>query len=465
MADATPLAWPIAELVRRYADRTLSPVEVAEEALRRIEALDGGLHAFLSVAPELTLEQARDAEARYRRGGPVPALLGVPVSVKDLFDLSGTVATLGSVVFQDRKSQRDSLVVRHVRDAGAVFVGKTNTAEFGQSATTDNRLGPGCGNPWDLTRTAGGSSGGAAASVAGGFATIALGSDGGGSIRIPAAFCGLFGLKPTIGLVEDDSAFRGMTDFVAAGPLARCVADARPFLQALTGRSFVASPPRRLRIAWCPRPQGYPVDPGVLGAVSRAVETLASLGHDIVEAAPPVDGWKDIFGPLVLADERRYRRELLESDGDRLTTYARRAIEASADVSDAEVAAAREELKAIRERFRVFFEAFDLIVTPTTATVAFPLGRRPREIAGEPADRLWGPFPFTAPFNVTGGPAATVPCGLSEGLPVGVQLVGAAHRERLLLDVCEELETALAFSSVAPMLTEAGGRVPIDVPT
>lgn len=317
--------------------------------------------------------------------------------------------------------------VRRLREAGAVFVGKTNTPEFGQSATTENLLGDGCRNPWNPSRTAGGSSGGGAVSVAVGMASLALASDGGGSIRIPAAFCGLFGIKPTFGLVEDEDGFLGMTDFACPGPVARRVADARIFLAVLARARFARRHiEKTLRVAWCPRPEGRPVDRRVSALTLAAAETLASLGHEMEEVELPVDGWQEIFRILVLADEWRFRGELYATAADRLTDYERKTLEAAEPLAPAQIAEARQALGEYRARFADFFEAYDLIVTPTTATVTFPLGRRPRTIAGEAVDRLWGAFPFTPMFNVAGCPAASVPCGLVEGLPAGIQLIAPA---------------------------------------
>jgi Asp-tRNA(Asn)/Glu-tRNA(Gln) amidotransferase A subunit family amidase/enoyl-CoA hydratase/carnithine racemase len=456
---AEAVFWPLSDLLRAFRARELSPVEVAQGALDRIERLDRDLHSYVRTTPELALTQARAAERSYLAGeDQLPLLLGVPVSIKDLFDVSGVPTTFGSLVYEDR-AEHDSQPVARLREAGAVFLGKSNTAEFGQSATTENLLGPGCGNPWDPARTAGGSSGGAAASVAAGLASAALGSDGGGSVRLPAAMCGLFGHKPTLGLIPNDGRFRGMTAFVCPGPVVRRVADARLLMEACAGVAFPRRDIRRARIGWCPAPQGHPVDPGVRAATAQTVARLQELGHSVEEISLPVNGWLEAFGPLVLADEKRYRGHLLEKHADELTDYARRSIEAAASVTDADVEAARALQAQIRERIEVLFHTYDFIVTPTAASVAFPLGRRPTVIDGRPVDTLWGPFPFTAPFNVTGSPAASLPCGLVDGLPVGLQVVGPRGGDRAVLDLCEALEEALHFP-MEQMEHRWGGRSP-----
>jgi Asp-tRNA(Asn)/Glu-tRNA(Gln) amidotransferase A subunit family amidase len=440
----------IEELVAGFASRELSPVEVTQEVLARIGEFDEQLHSYLTVSSEQALAQAREAEIRYRRGADagaaLPPLLGVPISIKDLFDVEGVPTSLGSRLYGSAPAGRDSIAVARLRCAGAVLVGKTNTAEFGQAATTENRLGPGCGNPWDPTRTAGGSSGGAAASVAAGLATAGLGSDAGGSIRIPAALCGLFGIKPTFGSIPDDGPFRAMTDFSCPGPIVRRVADARPMLQALLGRDVLAMNPRaRFRIGWCAAPDDRPVDPGAGAAVERAVELLGGLGHNVEPISVSFDGWMEAFGPLVLADEWRFRRHLLDEHAGELTSYARRGLEAGARITPVEVDAARVRMSEIRRRISALFDDYDLIATPTTACAAFPIGERPREVDGRPVDPLWGPFPFTAPINVAGLPAASVPVGLADGLPVGLQVIARDHAEGVVLDVCEQLEEVAGF--------------------
>ena len=441
----SPIYWPIASLIEAYRQGRLSPVEVADEVLARIERLNPSLHAYLVRFDDLTRRQALEAEAAYRAGRALP-LSGVPVSIKDTYPLAGAVTTFGSVVHRQNHTQQDSGVVRRLRAAGAVFTGKTNTAEFGQSATSDNRLGPEAANPWDTTRTLGGSSGGAAVSVAAGLASVALAADGGGSIRIPASFTGLLGFKPTYGLVSDEGGLPAMSDFVSPGPLARCAADVRAFLGALLGRRMSrGSVGNGLRIAWCPRPEGRPVDPGVAATVSAGVASLEALGHEVVETALPLEGWNQAFGPLVLAEERRERGDLLHSSPDVLSNYVRRSLVAAQALTDDEIAAGHAAHRRYRARIAALFETWDAIATPATAVTAFPFDKRPRRIAGREVDWLWGAFPFAVPFNVSGNPAVSLPCGLADGLPVGLQLVMPPSADERLLDLTEDLEEALAF--------------------
>jgi Asp-tRNA(Asn)/Glu-tRNA(Gln) amidotransferase A subunit family amidase len=440
-----PIYWPIAQLTAAYARGELDPVDMAKRALARIAALNPTFNAVVCPLDDLALEQAEAARRAYQRGGAGP-LSGVPVSIKDTFDIAGYVATRGSLVHRTSVSQHDSGCIRRLRAAGAVFVGKTNTAEFGQSATTENRLGDATRNPWDTRRTPGGSSGGAAASVAAGFATIALGADGGGSIRIPAAFTGLAGVKPTYGLCRNEDGFRGMSDFVCPGPIAWRIADARVMLGVLADASFPRRPlGRSLRIAWCPNVEDRPVDPRLIEAAAGAVRRITALGHSVDEARLKFEGWDEAFGPLVLDEERRERGHLLKQARDQLTEYELRTLEAATALTEAAVAEARAQHAKYQAHIDALFERYDVILTPATAVPAFPIDERPKQIAGRKVDALWGAFPFTPAFNVAGTPAVSLPCGFVDGLPVGVQLVAARGKDALLLDVAEDLEEAMGI--------------------
>lgn len=451
MPDRTahPVYWPFAALRLAFARRELSPEHLLEDVLARLAAFNPRLHAFLATLEGPAREQTAAAVRAYR-DGTAGRLAGIPISIKDTFDVAGAVSTRGSLVYRSQVAKADSGVVRRLRAAGAVFVGKTNTAEFGQSATTDNRLGDECRNPWDLGRTPGGSSGGAAASVAAGIVSAALGADGGGSIRIPAAFSGLVGIKPTFGACRDEGGFRGMSEFCCPGPLSWRVADARIFLGVLADRAFTRGSIRGpLRVAWCPRPEGRPVDSRLAVVVKGAAEQTAALGHHVAEVELPVAGWNEAFAPLVLEEEGRERGRLLRECPDMLTEYELVSLQAAASLDPATVADARRHHRSYQAKLNAFFQTYDVILTPTTAVPAFPVGMRPRTIAGEKADRLWGAFPFTSAFNVAGVPCASLPCGFVDGLPVGIQLVCARDRDDLLLDLAEDLETALAIDRTA----------------
>lgn len=437
--------WSIASLIAAYQRGSLSPVEVTEQALARIAQTNPVLNAIACPLEQLAREQAIAAEHAYRRGKPGP-LAGIPVSIKDTFDIGGVVSTYGSLAYRTHVAPTDSGSVRRLRSAGAVFVGKTHTAEFGQSATSENRLGPPSVNPWDIRRTPGGSSGGAAVSVVAGLATVALGADGGGSIRIPAAFTGLVGVKATYGLCKNEDGFRGMSEFVCPGPLAWRVADARVVLGVLADLSFPRQAVGRpLRVAWCPNPEDRPVQPSLAAVVAAAVQRIADLGHHVEQVSLSLAGWDEAFAPLVLDEERRERGHLLEQARNLLSGYELRSLEAATQLSAEAVANGHQRHADYRAHVDALFDRYDIIVTPTTAVPAFPLDERPQQIAGRSVDWLWGAFPFTPAFNVAGNPAVSLPCGFVDRLPIGVQLVAARGNDALLLNLAEELEEALAL--------------------
>ena len=444
--DEGPLWWPVQRLVEAYSGGSLSPVEVSELAQARLAQVNPTLHAFVLATPELAHRQAVAAEAAYLNGSAGP-LAGVPVSIKDVFHIKGHVTTLGSLAHANDVARHDSGAVRRLARAGAVIVGKTNVSEFCQSATTDNLLGPDTANPYDPSRTAGGSSGGAAAAVASGTCTVGLGSDGGGSIRIPASFCGLVGFKPTYGTIDDEGGFRAFSPFISVGPLGRTAADSRLLHSVLStdGTGTTRDSPddlSPLRVAWCPRPEGRPVDSEVGDVLAGAVKQLEACGHDVSPVELDIGGWKEIFGPLVLAEEGQRRGHLLNGQHE-LTWYERRSLVAAEQLDPGVLAVACSALARYRKRVDSYFCDYDVIATPATATTAFELGCRPRAIAGQPVDRLWGAFPFAVPFNVSGHPAVVLPAGFVNGLPVAIQLVGRYGDDTELLLVAEQLEAAL----------------------
>lgn len=442
--DDSPLWWSTDRLITAYEQRELSPVEVARLAEARIEEVNHYLHAYSGDTTALARQQARHAEASYRQGTAGP-LSGVPVSIKDAFDVEGYVTTLGSLVHVDDIASADSSVVRRLREAGAVFVGKTNVPEFCQSATSANLLGPETANPWDPTRTSGGSSGGAAASVAAGTCTMALGSDGGGSIRIPAAFCGLVGFKPTHGLIRDNGRFSAFSPFISAGPLARTVADAIRLDAVLREQPAPAiAVPTGLRIGWCSEPEQRSIDAQVAASMAPRISVLEELGHKVSETELDIGGWEEIFGPLVLAEEGSRRGHLLDGETE-LTHYERSSLEAARKLPADVVAAAETALKPYRERVNRNFDHFDVVVTPATAVPAFKREQRPTAINGQPVGRLWGAFPFAVPFNVSAHPAVVLPVGFVDGLPVGLQLIGRLGEDAQLLALAHRFETALAL--------------------
>ncbi|MBI4199700.1 MAG: amidase [Chloroflexi bacterium] len=460
-------AWQLRDLV---AARQLSPVEVTELFLRRVEALNPRLNAYLTVAADQAIRAARQAEAAVSAGKRLGPLHGIPISIKDLTFTKGIRTTRGSLLFQDDVPLQDDVAVLRIRRAGAIILGKTNTPEFGYSGTTENLLGDDCRNPWDPACTAGGSSGGAGAALAAGLCPLAQGSDGGGSIRIPSAMCGVYGLKPSQGRVPRPyQPPGGWGPFSQNGPMARTVADAALLLQVMAGphpsdpTSMAQRPPnfvaslkavvRGLRFGWSPDLGSAPVDPEVRQRAEQAALVFAELGASVEEAPLALDTERvrEVFETVWLSDYAANYGELATTRGDEMTPALRESILRARGWSAAKLATALRELEWHRARVRAVFQHLDVLLTPTLATTAFPVGRRPRAIGGQPVDPAWGFTPFTYPINMAGNPAASIPCGFSsQGLPIGLHIIGRRGDETTVLRASAAFEQARPWAHLHP---------------
>ena len=454
------------ELRRLFQRRELSPVEAAEAALRRIEAVDADLSAFVTVTPERAMAEARAAEAAYAGAGDPPPLAGIPGSLKDLTATRGIRTTRGSLLTADWVPDFDAPLTERLRDAGMVLLGKTNTPELGWKGDSGNRV---CGpthNPWRHGRTPGGSSGGAAAAVAAGLGALAQGTDGAGSIRIPAAFCGAFGFKPSWGRVPQHPASVVET-LSHAGPITRTVGDAVLMLQAMAGpdardRTSMPAEPigineieagvDGLRLAWSSDLGYAAVDPRVVETARAAALRFQDLGCAIEEAHPETDDpWRLLHTLWSTAFAATFRDEF-ESIAGRLDPGLRAVVEEGFGFRGTDVAAAYLERNPYYHEWREFFESRDLLLTPTLPVTAFAAGDdHPGSIAGRETTYLsW--TAFTYPVNLTGLPAATVPCGFVDGLPVGLQIIGGWRQDLTVL------RAARAFEQLAPW---SGERPPL----
>lgn len=461
-------AWRLADLVRT---RQVSPVELATLFLDRIATQNPKLNAYLTIASDAALDAAKTAERLLLSGASVGPLHGVPLSIKDLLDTAGIRTTYGSRVYREHVPQEDAPAVARLRRAGAIILGKTNTPEFGQSTTTENLLGDHCRNPWRLDRTTGGSSGGAAAAVAAGLGPLALGSDGGGSIRIPAGFCGVVGLKPTFGRVPASGGLGGMPLFAHVGPIARTVRDVALMLDVIAGydcrdpHAWRASSPdflsalsdaperalRGLRVAWSVDLGYARVDPEVRSKAAPAAHSFLDAGCLLEDAPPPNGPPFPIFGPIVAVDEYVADGHLLEDHAADLMPYVRSTLEHGQILMAYEYARALRALEHFRAQMATFFTKYDLLLCPTNAVPAFPVGQRPKMVDGHEVDFLWGAFPFTTAFNLTGQPAISVPCGFSsEGLPLGLQIVGRFGDEVTVLRAAAAFEQAHPWADAKP---------------
>jgi Asp-tRNA(Asn)/Glu-tRNA(Gln) amidotransferase A subunit family amidase len=431
MGLSDDLAFMPARTLRELiGQRRLSPLELTELTLRQIERLNPQLNALLTVSAEPALDAARKAEAAVMRGDTLRPLHGIPISIKDLEEVAGVRFTRGSWLHRNDIGERDALAVERLRAAGAIIVGTTNTPEFGAAGTTENRLGPPCRNPWNPERTSGGSSGGAAASVAAGFTAVALGSDGGGSIRIPASFCGLYGIKATQGRVPRRHA--GLHSWhpinnSSVGPLSRDVRDSAILLGVLAGPSADA-------------------ENGTIAAPPPDVATAIGRGKpDAPEAV------LETFAIFAATKTYSTHRDALDQAGH-LTDYFREALERGRATTAEQLFTAESRIAAYRAYMREFFTHHDVLLSPTLAVAAFPIGDVPRTIGGRPVTvpRL-GYFPFTYPFNLLGNPAASVPCGFTgEALPVGLQIVGRLEDEATVIAASAAFEAARPWAARRP---------------
>ncbi|MFG3506300.1 amidase [Streptomyces sp. NPDC047821] len=443
------------QLLDGYARGDFSPVDAARAALERAEAVQPLVNAFVRIDADAALGQAAASAERWRRGEPQGRLDGVPVTVKDVLLQAGGPTLRGSRTTVARGTwDEDAPSVARMRAEGAVFLGKTTTPEFGWKGVTDSPLSGVTRNPHDPSRTAGGSSGGSAAALALGAGALSLGTDGGGSIRIPASFCGVFGLKPTYGRVPVYPASPYGT-LSHTGPMTRDAADAALLLDVISGDDWrdwshlgparPVSPALRegvkgLRVAYSASLGGQvAVRPEVASAVRAAVERLAGLGAYVEEADPDVADPVDAFHTLWFSAAARLVQPLGREQRQWLDPGLREVAERGARYSALEYLAAVDARMALGRRMGRFHTSYDLLVTPTLPLTAFGAG-----VEAPHGSRRWTAWtPFTYPFNLTQQPAATVPVGADgDGLPIGLQLVAARHRDDLVLRAAHALYEA-----------------------
>ena len=467
-----PETWQLsgAQLLQAYARHELSPVEVADEAFKRIERLNPRLRAYLALNEDQARAEAKLAEQRWLSPGEKPLLCGVPVSVKDTIEMAGLPTTYGSLAFRDNL-QPDSEIVRRLRQAGAIILGKTNTPEFALLGETRNRLGEPGTNPWDVTRTCGGSSGGAGAAVAAGLGPLAIGTDSGGSVRVPAAYCGIFGLKPTYQRIPSVQVWRASPNRSHNGPLTRTVRDAALMMQALAAPdprdagslglppvqdwlAFAAGSIRGARVAVSHNFGHTPVpDHEVLGALDQTARLLESLGCKLFQADPPSLEPKDVLEPGVWAYSGDHYAAVegmipgfWEKHADDLTDYIRPVYDAGRRALAWQYRRILGRNQAYLNQMREWFRDYDFLLSPV-AGIAPKLDRVPDRVEGE------RDFGFMVAFNIAQNPAASVPAGFhSSGVPLAVQVVGRLGDDLGVLRVAAALEAARPWGSRWPEL-------------
>jgi amidase len=461
---------PAATLAGWIRRRKVSPLEVTRAVLARIERVNPALNAYCTMAAEQALAAARRATAAVgRRGARLGPLHGVPVSIKDLAETKGIRTTWGSRIFEHHVPDRDALIVERLRAAGAIVLGKTNTPEFGAGACTFNDVFGPTRNPWRPALTCGGSSGGAAVALATGLGPLAEGSDLGGSLRIPAAFCGVVGFRTSPGLVPVHPTPLAWDPWSVQGPMARTVADTALMLSVVAGgdpraplsypvntRAFLAAVSRPsvrgLRVAWGGGLGVTPVDAEILDIVHRASRAFRRLGARVGDAHPDYTDLVEIVKvsrglAMVGRHEEKLPkwREVMQDNLVKNIDYGL--------TLDASAIGRAERLRTqLYERVRTFFEGWDLILTPTTAVPPFPIEEiYPKTINGVPmADYIQWALPTYA-FTVVGVPAISVPCGLTRaGLPVGLQIAGPWRSEALVLRAAAAFEQAAPWAHLRP---------------
>ena len=443
------------DLQRLLAGGQVSAREVLEAHVARIHEVNPTVNAIVTLSLERAFDDAARADEAQAAGEPLGLLHGLPIAHKDLTETAGIRTTMGSPVFADHVPERDELLIQRLRAAGCVTVGKTNTPEFGAGSHTYNPVFGATGNPHDPSRSAGGSSGGAAAALASGMVPLADGSDLGGSLRNPASFCGIIGLRPTPGTVPSWPSGDPWDPLPTEGPMGRTAADVALFLEAMVGphpevpfRGAVGpfGPLDRslagLRVAWSPDAGGLAVERAVRDALAGVPERLESHGCVVAAAFPDLRNVSDAFQTLRAVGFERNLGTLYDQRPEALKETIRWNIELARRQSAADVGIALRERAALQERVRRFFERYDVIALPTVQVAPFPIELDwVREIEGVPMDNYLSWMRSCTDITMTGCPAISVPGGFTaDGLPIGLQLVAPPGRELLLLQVAHALD-------------------------
>ncbi len=483
------IVWrPLADVSKELDAGRISAVELTTEILRHIDATESRVRSFLTLTPEAALKDAREADRR-RAGGERSPLLGIPIAVKDVILTKGVRTTAASKILENFVAPYDATVIRRLREAGAVFLGKLNCDEFAMGSSTENSAFGPTYNPWNLKRVPGGSSGGSAAAVAAGQCYAALGTDTGGSIRQPAACCGIVGVKPSYGRVSRYGLIAYASSFDQIGPMARTVADCALLLEVIAGRdpcdatsaphpvprysAELERPLRGLRVGLPRECLGEGVQAEVREAVCSALRWFEGEGVSVVETALPhlryaiptyyLVATAEASSNLARYDGVRFGLRLGEEEG-LMTMYGRTracgfgpevkrrimlgTYALSAGYYDAYYLRALKVRTLVRRDFEAAFDRADLVVMPTAPTTAFPLGAK----TGDPLEMYLSDI-FTIAANLAGLPALSLPCGFDqEGLPIGLQLVGRPFAEGQLLAVAHAYEQSHPWKDQHPSL-------------
>lgn len=432
------------ELLRR---KELSPVELTHNCLARIEQLNPVVNAFITVMRASALDQAREAETEIRAGRWRGPLHGIPIGLKDLIDTAGVRTTCASALFAERVPDEDAEVVRRLQRAGAVLIGKQNMQEFAWGGTSTSSYFRPVHNPWDLERIAGGSSGGSAAAVATGMCFGALGTDTGGSVRQPAAFCGIVGLKPTYGLVDMRGVFPLSLSLDHVGPLCRSVADTELMLQTIADYAPAPNMTSKPRIGVARSPYFDEIDAEVEVAFNEALQEIGNFSADVVEVELP-DTPGAIQGPEVYVLHSKYFAESPEKYG----RWMQERLTQAATIDEAAYSEARRQLDHLRQTIDEIFTDVDFIITPTSPVPPITINEA-LNMTPPPAGELW--LRNTRPFNAYGWPTISVPCGFTRAcLPIGLQIASRSFSESNLLSFARTFEQATPWHKRTPALIQ-----------
>jgi aspartyl-tRNA(Asn)/glutamyl-tRNA(Gln) amidotransferase subunit A len=472
--DQTDLCFiPATQLKGLISRREISPVEITEAILSRIEHLQPQINAFSTVCGEQALKAAHKAESEITKGKPLGPLHGVPFSVKDLLWTKGVRTTFGSYIFENFHPNEDTPCVKRLKEAGGILIGKTTTPEFGHKALTDSPFFGVTRNPWNLNRTPGGSSGGASAAIAAGLGPLAVGSDGGGSIRIPASCTGIVGLKPTLGRIPHPHAPNLFGNLSHIGPMGRTVSDAALMLEVMAGPdardphayvlfreeyqlsldSKATDLLKGRNIAWSPVLGNTEVDDEVLHLTQRAAQTFQDFGCRIEETRPDFEPSEELFLANFHSSLAARLGQYVERFREKIDPSLLDAIQKGSQYTAVDLQSAVFQRTQLFQTMQSFFSQFDFLITPTISCPPLPVTHNalePITINGKIAGTMRGAwYPYTHPFNLTGNPAVSIPCGWTqEGLPVGLQIVGPWLAEKSIL------LAAAAFEIVRPWATK-----------
>jgi len=463
--DHVPIT--IRELSRKVRDRSVSPVELTRDCLARIDQLNPRLNAFITVTTDSALDQARRAEQEILRGEWRGPLHGIPIGLKDIVDTAGVRTTAASSLFKDRIPEEDAEVARRLRAAGAIILGKQNLHEFAYGGSSMISFFGEVHNPWDTARIAGGSSGGSAASVAAGLGFAAVGTDTAGSIRIPAAYCGVVGLKPTYGRVSARGVIPLSWSYDHAGPIANSVYDAAAMLQALAGYDpadpgsvdapvpdFVAALDQTWRQLRIGVPRAFFFDdlhPEIGAAIEKAIALFRELHAEIYDVKLEVSTDRT----LASAEAYAYHESFVARSPEMYQPATLARIQAGANISASDALRASRDLQVSRHAIRKIFDAVDVLLTPTVPVpppAIAELQKHPDDL--RPREMIM--LRNTRPFNVWGIPAISVPCGFTkDGLPIGLQLAAAPWREDVVLQAANAYEQATEWHARTPKCTNS----------